>query len=311
MVSIDKIQDNVKKLKQVLPSLNIDSIFLEQNNQKEVVFYREETMHEVRSCSKILVAMAVGIAIDKGLLIDDVPFSLNTKVYPVFNKIASITNKANIEKIKKWTIRDLLLHTTGYEKQMLSESMIKDIDKDTLLEYALNYDMPFDVGDHFVYNNVEPFLLSVFFQEAFHINLSEFIKENIFDKIGILEYKWNNYGKYCPGATGLFLKHSDFHKIGKLLLNDGCYNGKQVIPMNWIKEMCSLQMETPSMYKKERVLPKIGVGYYTFISRDNFVFRDGANGQYIIINQEKNILITIMSTEKEMNGITEILRDII
>lgn len=70
-------------------------------------------------------------------------------------------------------------------------------------------------------------------------------------------------------------------------------------------------METPSAYKPERLLPKIGVGYYTFISRDGYVFRDGSNGQYIIINKEKNLLITIMSTEKDMKNVTEILRNMI
>ena len=55
----------------------------------------------------------------------------------------------------------------------------------------------------------------------------------------------------------------------------------------------------------------MGVGYFTFISRDGFIFRDGSNGQYIILNKNKSLLITIMSTEKNMKNITEILRDII
>ena len=141
--------------------------------------------------------------------------------------------------------------------------------------------------------------------------MSDFINENIFKKLNIKEFKWSNFGKYCPGSTGLYLKHSDFHKIGKLLLNNGRYNNIQVIPENWINEMCLLQLETPSAFKSERVFPKIGVGYYTFISTNNYIFRDGADGQYIIINKNKNILITIMSTEKEMKNVTEILRNLI
>ena len=75
--------------------------------------------------------------------------------------------------------------------------------------------------------------------------------------------------------------------------------------------MCSIKLKTPSAYKAERVLPKIGIGYFTFISRDGYVFRDGSNGQYIILNKDKNLLITIMSTEKDMKNITEILRNLI
>ena len=194
---------------------------------------------------------------------------------------------------------------------MMSESYIQDVDKNNLLDYALNYDIPFEVGNRFAYNNVEPFILSVFFQEKFNLNLTDFIKDNIFDKLDISEFKWENYGKYCPGATGLYLKHSDFHKIGELLLNNGKYNDCQVIPEKWINEMCSVQLETPSAYKPERVFPKIAAGYYTFISRDDFVFRDGANGQYIIVNKKKNLLITIMSSEKDMKNVTEVFRNLI
>ena len=307
MLNIENIKNNISELKKTLPSLNIDSIFLEQDEQVDKVFYNDECLHELRSCSKLLVAMAMGIAIDKGM------FSLDTLIYPILKNVVYIKNKKNIEKISKWNIRTLLTHTTGYEEIIMSAKEIKEkqLDTSNIINYALNVDIPYEVGERFAYNNVEPFILSVFFQEKFRINLSEFIKENIFDKLDIKEYKWDNYGKYCPGCTGLFLKHSDFHKIGKLLLNDGKYNDIQVIPEDWINEMCKIQFETPEICKKERVLPKYGVGYFTFISRDGIVFRDGSNGQNIIIDKNKNLLITIMSTEPNMKNITEVLRNLI
>lgn len=311
MINIKDVINNVTMLSQTLPSLNIDSIFIEQDGKIEKYFYKNEQLHELRSCAKLLVAMAIGIAIDKGLSIANEPLTLNTKIFPVIKDVTNITNINNIKKIKEWTIKDLLTHTTGYESQMMSERFIQDIDKDNLVDYALNYDIPYEVGVRFAYNNVEPFILSVFFQEAFNQNLADFIDEKIFKNLNILDYKWENYGKYCPGATGLYLKHSDFHKIGQLLLNDGKYNNNQIISSNWIKEMCSMKLETPSAYKSERVLPKIGIGYFTFISRDGYIFRDGSNGQYIILNKDKNLLITIMSTEKDMKNVTEILRNLI
>lgn len=304
-MNIDKINEKVNNLSHTLPSFKIDSIFLEQNDKLDKIFYNPECLHELRSVSKLIVALAVGIAIDQKM------FTLDTKIYPIIKSFVKIKNLNNIEKIKKWNIRNLLTHTTGYESQMMSEKFIKDIDKESLLDYALNYDLPYEVGERFAYNNVEPFIFSVFFQEKFGLNLADFINEQIFKKLEIYDFKWENYGKYCPGATGLYMKHSDFHKIGQLLLHDGIYNGNQVISKDWIKEMCSMQLKTPDMYKKERVLPKIGVGYYTFISRDNFIFRDGSNGQYIIFSKEQNLLITIMASETEMKNITEILRDLI
>ncbi len=284
MVNIDKIKENVNNLSKNLDSLNIDSVFVEQDNNIEKIFYKNEELHELRSCSKLLVAMAIGIAIEDKILVEDVPLSLDTKIYPLIQKIVDIKNENNLSKIQKWTIRNLLTHTTGYESQMMSERFIKNIDKNELLNYALNYEIPFDVGIRFAYNNVEPFVLSVFFQETFGVNLKDYINEKIFKKMNIKEFEWDNYGKY---------------------------NGKQIISENWIREMSSMQLETPSAYKPERVLPKIGIGYYTFISRDGYLFRDGSNGQYIIVNKEKNLLITIMSSERDMKNITEVLRNLI
>ena len=311
MIEIEKIKNNVDNLSHTLSSFHIDSIFIQQNETIDKIFYHEEKLHELRSCSKMLVAMAVGIAIDKKMLVNGEPFSLNTKIYSIIENITNITNLNNIKKIKKWTVKDLLLHSTGYENQMFSEKFLININKNNVLNYALNYNMPFEVGTKYVYNNVEPFILSVLFSEAFHINLSDFINENIFSKMDIVDFKWENYGKYCIGATGLYIKHSDFHKLAQLLVNDGIYNNVSIIPSHWIKEMCSLQIETPSLYKPERVLPKIGAGYFTFISRDGFIFRDGSNGQYIIVNKNKQLLITILSSENDMKYVTEILRNII
>ena len=311
MVDINIVKENVNILSKELGRLNIDSIFIEQDGKLDKVFYKDEQLHELRSCSKVLVAMAIGIAIEDKMLVNGIPLSLDTKIFSSIKNLVKIKNKDNLLKIQTWTIKNLLTHTTGYESQMMSERYIEDIDKNELLDYALNYDIPFDVGTRFAYNNLEPFVLSVFFQESFGINLKDYINEKIFKKLNIKEFEWDNYGKYCPAATGLYLKHSDFHKIGLLLLNNGRYDGKQIIPGNWIVEMTSIQLETPSTYKPERVFPKIGVGYYTFISRDNYIFRDGSNGQYIIVNKEKKLLVTTMASEKDMKKITEIFRDII
>lgn len=303
------IKSNVSELKNKV-SLKIDSIFIEQNGKIESCFYNEEKLHPLYSVSKLLVAMAIGIAIEKKLKINNKLFCLDTNVYEVLKDKVTITNLENIEKVSKWTIKDLLLHSTGYEKQMLSEKYISNIDKNDLLNYALNYDIPFDVGSRYVYNNLEPFIVSVIFSEGFNINMNDFINENIFKKLDIKEYVWNNYGKYCPGATGLYLKHSDYHKIAKLLINEGKYNDEQIVPSSWIKEMMSEQIKTPTEYKETRVFPKVGAGYYTFISRGGFVFRDGKKGQYIIINKEKDLIITILSEEEDMKNITEIFRNI-
>ena len=75
--------------------------------------------------------------------------------------------------------------------------------------------------------------------------------------------------------------------------------------------MVKPQVHCPDYYKPERLLPKLDAGYFTFISRDGIVFRDGSNGQYIICDYKNNRLITIMSSQKDMSLVTECLRNLI
>lgn len=84
MTDIETIKDNVSSPSKKLSSLNIDSVFLEQDGILNKVFYSEEILRELRSCSKLLVAMAIGIAIDKGMV------KLDTFIYPSIKDIVDI-----------------------------------------------------------------------------------------------------------------------------------------------------------------------------------------------------------------------------
>ena len=72
-IFIKDIESNKNEISKTLPSLKIDSVILEQNGKIDKVFYNDDILHELRSCSKILVAMAIGIAIDKRMLVNVEP----------------------------------------------------------------------------------------------------------------------------------------------------------------------------------------------------------------------------------------------
>ena len=90
LINIQDVINNVSMLSKTLPSLNIDSIFIEQDGKIEKYFYKDEQLHELKSCSKLLVAMAIGIAINKKLSISGKPLTLNTKIYPIIKDIVNI-----------------------------------------------------------------------------------------------------------------------------------------------------------------------------------------------------------------------------
>lgn len=302
----DKILENKEKVfNKFNENVKIDSIIVYDEGQVFSHFYKQDDLHEMRSISKVLIALAYGIALDRNML------TLETYVYPFIENLVNISNKNNIEKISKWQIKHLLTYSCGYESQMFSERFIKDINPKDYLNYVINYNLTYESGEKYVYNNADVFLLSVCFQEMFKENIKDFIQREIFNHLNITNFKWGNYDKYCPGGTGLYISHKDLFKIGQLILNKGKYKNKQLISSTYIKEMCSTQIETPYAVKPERVLPKYGVGYVMHISRDGYVYKDGTNGQYLIVNFKKKQLITILSSESDMSCVTEILRNLI
>ena len=259
----------------------------------------------MRSISKVLTALACGILIDREIITED------TLVYPIVKDLVNITNLTALEKVKKWKIKHLLTYSCGYPTQMFSRKFIQDKNPSEFLDYLFNYDLIYEPGEKHVYNNAETYILSVIIQLLTGKNLSDFVNEEIFKPLNINSYEWKNYGDYCAGGTGLLLSHRDMFKIAELIFNQGVFDGKQLISQKYIAAMCSTQIATPYDTKPERVLPKYGVGYIMHISRDGFVFKDGTNGQYIIINKAKNLLITILASEIDMPCVLEILRDLV
>ena len=287
-------------------SVNIDSVMIFDNGKVEQHFYHADDLHEMRSLSKVVLALAIGVAVEEKMM------TLDTLVYPYIKDLA-IIKEENVSKIKKWTIANLLEYSGGHIGMFLCKKDIKEkgLQEKDYLSYVLNYDIPYEAGEVSEYNNGDIFVLSVVFQKITSEKLSDFARRKIFEPLGIVNFVWEEYDGYTAGATGLYLTNQDLFKVGQMMLNKGVFAGKQIVPKWFVDEMCKSKIETPNAFKPERVLPKIANGFVMHISRDGYVFKDGTHGQYLILNFEKNLLITILSEEKDMSCVTEILRGVI
>ena len=293
-------------------SLNMDSIFITQGSDTfHHYFTNDQVLNDLRSISKPIISFAIGIAIHEGLMIRGERLSLETRIFPFFRDMVSITNSSNLPILERITLRHVLTHTMGYADGLLFSKDIKDRDHSTLLEYVLNYDLVYEPGQTFVYSNVGPYIISALIQEELGLNLADWIKTMLFNKIDISKYEWKNYGKYCAGASGLRLSNVDLHKIGEILLNKGKFKGEQVVPQDWIAMMTSVQVLTPTMYDETRVFPKYGYGFYLYICKNGSFYCDGTDGQYLIVVKDKGILITTFGHQSDMKPITECMRELL
>ena len=258
--------------------LNMDTLIISQGNKVfKPSYHTEINKHELRSLSKPIVALAVGIAINEGLKLRGEQISLQTLIYPFFKDKVTIRNKENERKWEQITLYHLLTHSIGHAEGLMFGRQIQGKNPSTFLDYIFNGDIVANPGSRFVYSNVGPYLLSVLIQDELGINLSDWVNHLLFQKIGITDYEWRNYGNYCAGATGLQLFSTDLHKIGELLINGGRYNNQQVVPRLWVDQMTSAQiLIADAKDDSHNVLPKWSYGFFVFISKNENYFIEGA-----------------------------------
>jgi hypothetical protein len=107
------------------------------------------------------------------------------------------------------------------------------------------------------------------------------------------------------GGWGLRLKTEDMAKFGQLYLQEGTWNGKQILPVTWIREATTFQIDQmPGVEQSVRDSSEWLQGYcYQFWRCRNNAYRgDGAFGQYIIVMPEKDAVIAITSETQDMQN---------
>lgn len=282
--------DNIELISKIKPYLGVnpvDSVIFSCENEcfHIKIFGGNKELHETRSLSKIIISLAIGKWLE-----ENADISLNTNVWSL------LVQKQDAQKTYyKTTIKDLLIQSAGYSNSTLLMGEHTTAKKEEYLGLLLTLGQDYKPGTRFVYSNVAYYLLSVLFQSVSSINIYEYIQQTIFNDLEIYDSKWENWGDFCAGSTGLYLKPSDVHKIGLLILNNGAYKNKRVINSSYINEMKRKQIILDG-YKTKNPLKPIGYGYGLWYVNTNLQYISGANGQYIIIDGKKGIVITIMST---------------
>ncbi len=149
--------------------------------------------------------------------------------------------------------------------------------------------------------------------------LHKFIADNIWDKLGVEhDAFFMSDMNYNPIATGGFnTTLRDFARVGLAMVNNGEYNGEQVFSEKWVKDSFTLteaeKQHTLNSVYKDRDLPVYDAnleGYKNFLwvhdSKKKIATYRGVFGQFLYINQEKNLVIaTFSSADSASNAARE------
>ena len=238
---------------------------------------------DVRSVTKSITSLLIGIAIDKGIL-KSVDQPIGEFISPLVAGLSA--DKAAI------TIRDLLTMSSGFEWNEL----------DNVIEYSnwwiapnqvqdlINRSLIAQPGQVFDYNSAALHLLSVILTRASNMKTQDFAQKYLFDSLGTTISYWetDNQG-YNNGAAGINITPHDMIKIGQLILNNGTYNGKRIVSSEWIEQTIKFQITT-----NNALAFGPGYGYCWWIGQNvqgNYAFALGFGGQFIVVAPRLNLVV--------------------
>ena len=243
--------------------------------------------HDLRSTTKSIRSILLGIAIDQGFIED-----IND---PISKYLKNPVPKKNIDKRKNnITIKNLLTMSSGLDCNDWNKKSKGQEDKvykkKDWLQYTLDLPMVNQPGAVSNYCSMGVVLIAEIISQASGMTIDKFAKKYLFSPMGIENVSWGHTSdkEIIPSGKRLYMTSRDMAKIGQLLLNKGEWNSKQIVSENWIDESTTPKTK----------ITGIDYGYLwwniPYKVNDNVVISKtatGNGGQYIMILPELDLVV--------------------
>lgn len=234
------------------------------------------------SITKSVISMLVGAAIEDGK-IDGVDVPLK-RFLP--RELAAAD-----ERVAEMPLRTLLTMTAGFgagggDAYETSDDWATEILRRPLVNAP---------GQEFAYDNGSAHVVSVALSMAVGRAAARYAREQLFEPLGIEPGRWNADSRgFSYGAGGLSLTPRDLAKLGQLYLQDGRWDGEQLIDEEYVRESTTRQVDATT--------PGLGYGYLWWtIERlqSRWPPRSfaalGSGGQSLIVVPDHELVVVVTS----------------
>lgn len=269
----------------------IDSVSIIRNGylvvDATVYPFRPNTKHVIHSCTKSIVSILIGIAIEQGYI--------EGVQQPILSFFPGKT-VANLDARKEaMTLEHVLSMATGlncrdsylYRWQGLNQMR----GSDDWVQFMLDLPMVDDPGTRFEYCNGASYLLSAIIKETTGVSALEYAQEHLFGPLGISDVVW----PYSPqevniGWGEIRMLPLDMAKIGILYLNGGRWEGKHIVSTAWVEEST-----------REHISATLedGYGYQWWVDDSGIFMALGYAGQFIFVIPDKEMVVVFTSDLSE------------
>lgn len=197
--------------------------------------YDAQTVHNVKSVSKSLLSALVGIALDNGIVggIDQ----HISEFFPEYFATDMHPGKRDI------SLRHLLTMTSGLDLDENGPKMNAVFSSEDWIGATLQRPLVALPGEHFVYSTALTHLMSGLLSRASHNSLLDLCQRYLCGPLEFEKVQWRTGpAGYNFGGAELYLRPRDMLKFGLLYLNDGKWQGQQLVPSSWIRASTQNQL---------------------------------------------------------------------
>lgn len=254
--------------------------------------YDDHTPHMLFSLSKSFCSAAAGFAVQEGLL------NWDTKVIDVLPE--AFPDNASTW-LKRITLHHLLTMGSGLKPESASARDTPDWAK-AVLAFGCDH----EPGTHFHYNDMNTYLVSCMVQKVTGNTIRDYLVPRLFNPLGIEKTDgtapdWDlSPNGINAGGWGLWLSCAQIALFGQCLLQKGMWDGKQVLPREWLSRAVIGQID--SSCHPSGPDWNMGYGYQFWMcqnnSDDGFTPRyrgDGLFSQFCIVDEKKDMVVCCVS----------------
>jgi CubicO group peptidase (beta-lactamase class C family) len=243
----------------------------------------------IHSVTKSITSALVGIALEKGCLT-----SLDQKMMEFFPEFAGRITDPRKYQI---TLRQMLQMRAGYPWEEstaeLFDLLYSGFRSSTLVDVPLVR----DPGSDSEYSNLTPHLLGIIVARACQTDLKSFAQEYLFSPLGIELGFWQRdwEGNYS-GFSDVYLSANELAKFGLMVLNNGEYNGTQIVPADWVQESLQAYSKKTWKYRVGRNWGDNAYGYLWWsirAGRHRYNLAWGHGGQQIALLDDLDMVVVV------------------
>jgi CubicO group peptidase (beta-lactamase class C family) len=260
--------------------------------------YRMDQPHVLYSLSKSFASTAVGLCVEEGR------FTLEDRVVELFAELAPAERSENLRQMR---VRDLLTMSCGHATEAWPGRGWGE--GDSLMKGFLAHEVPHKPGSTFFYNSLATYACSALVQKQTGQRARDYLMSRLFEPLGIPQPEWDQSPEGIDfGGWGLHLRVEDAARFGQLLLQDGVWAGKRLLPRTWVAQASARQVRNGDSGESDW---SHGYGFQFWRCKAGCFRGDGAYGQLCVVVPEQDLIVAALASvddiQEELNCIWELL----